>query len=103
MRPQRFEVENDSPLAKQRTSRAAHQDIDVAPDIDISRVVLKSPNREISSRRDALGTLFEDAEIRDQPPRARARVLRPSGPAEKLTNARGEIAAIIGDQEQCVR
>jgi hypothetical protein len=47
VRAQGFEVEHRPPLAKQEAGGAAHQNIDIAADIDVGLLVLKAPEGEV--------------------------------------------------------
>jgi len=65
VRPQGFEVEDDTPLAEHQPGTDADEHIDVTADIDVRRVVLKAPDREVGGCRHAVPSFVEDAKIGD--------------------------------------
>src|SRR5438132_653548 len=47
VRAEGFEVEHRAPLATHQAGGAAHQQVPVLPDIDVGRLVLEAPDREM--------------------------------------------------------
>jgi hypothetical protein len=87
VRAQRLEVEHRLALAEQQARRPAHQQVHVAPDIDVDVLVLKVPDREIRGDARRVPLDAEHADVADEPARPRPRILGPGGVAQQLADA----------------
>src|SRR5437764_237649 len=89
VRPQRFEIEDDTPLENGECPVVARdQLVVISADIRVDVLKAHAVDDEISGDRKYITVAAENADVADHVPRAGARIFRPSQAAEQLLHAR---------------
>src|SRR6266545_3422636 len=100
VRAERLEVEDRAAVLDPEHAVAPHQRVLVPADVRVDLLDAHPVDDEVGRDADGVPVHIEDPHVRDEPPGARARVLRPGRLAQELVHPRAEPLAVVGDEEE---